>query len=58
MRDLHLWKNKARAAEFVLFVTQGRSAAVQPPIPEREDNHIRQPEQSARAQQLERRLLM
>src|SRR6266511_6099925 len=44
MRNLHLRKKKTCAAEFVLLVAQGWSAAVQPPIPEREDDHIRQPE--------------
>src|SRR5205809_714095 len=44
MRDLHLRKKEACTAEFVLLVAQGRSAAVQPPIPEREDDHICQPE--------------
>jgi hypothetical protein len=44
MRDLHLRKEKACAAELVLLVAQDRTAAVQAPIPKRENDHIGQPE--------------
>src|SRR5206468_358832 len=40
MRDLHLRKKEARAAEFLLLPAQGRSAAVQSPIPKRKDDHV------------------
>src|SRR5205085_2794193 len=45
--DLHLWEKKAGAAEFFSLVSQGGTAAIQPPIPEREHDHIGEPEQPA-----------
>jgi len=58
MGDLHLRKKKTGTAELLFLVTPGRAASIQPPIPEREDNHIGQPEQSARTQKFQRRFLV
>src|SRR5206468_12972819 len=54
--DLHLWKKETAAPEFVMLVTHVGTAAVQPPIPESEDENMRQPSCRARQQKLERRL--
>ena len=40
VRDLHLREKKTGAAEFVFFVALGRAAAIEPPIPEREDDDV------------------
>src|SRR5205823_9073723 len=58
VRDLHLRKKKTSAAEFLFFVARRRTTAIEPPIPQREDEHISQPEQSARAQEFERRFFV
>ena len=46
MRDLHLRKEKACAAKLFFLLPQRRTAAVQPPIPESKDDHVREPEES------------
>src|SRR5947207_2519466 len=50
VRDLHLRKKETFAAKFLLVVTHGWSTAIQTPVPEGEDDHVREPEQSTRAQ--------
>ena len=41
LRNLHLRKKETVAAKFVVFLTFGWTAAVDSPIPEREDDHVR-----------------
>ena len=41
VRNLHLRKQETVAAKFVVLLAFGWSAAVDSPIPEREDDHIR-----------------
>src|SRR5437762_13417970 len=55
MWDLHLRKKKTGTAEFFLFVPDSWAAAIESPIPERENQHVGQPEQRARAQEFEGR---
>ena len=47
--DLHLRKNETAATEFRMLVAHVRAAAVEPPIPKREDENIREPKRSTRA---------
>ena len=58
VRYLHLRKQKTGAAEILFFMALGRTAAVKAPIPEREHNNVRQPKQTARAQECERRFFV
>src|SRR5256885_6427812 len=41
VRNLHLRKQKAGAAEFLLFMPKSGSAAIQPPVPKREHDDVR-----------------
>ena len=47
--DLHLRENETAAAEFRMLVALVRPAAIEPPIPLREDQNIGEPELGARA---------
>ena len=58
VRDLHLREKKTGAAELLLLVPHGWPAAIESPIPERENQHVGQPEQCARAQKFERRFFV
>src|SRR6476646_6105569 len=53
VRNLHLWKEETLAAESPLFLSQGWAAAVQPPVPQREHDHICQPKQPSGPEQLQ-----
>ena len=45
--DLHLREKKTAAPKFVAFAPQSWAAAIESPVPESEDEHIRQPQFAA-----------
>ena len=56
--DLHLREDEAAAAEFAHLLAKPWPAAVQPPVPEREDEHVGNPELGAGRQELNRCFLV
>src|SRR5207237_5089856 len=53
--NLHLWEKKTVTPKFVVFMTFGWPAAIDPPIPQRKDNDVGQPQQCGGKQKLKRR---
>src|SRR4029077_6851144 len=56
--DLHFWKDETAAAEFAPLLAKRWPAAVQPPVPESEDEHAGKPELCAGRQELNRCFLV
>src|SRR5205823_4396834 len=56
--DLHLWKKKATTAKLTALLAERGPAAIEPPIPKREDKNIRDPKLGARQQQRKRCFLV
>ena len=55
-RDLHLREEEALAPKIIALVAPSRAASVDPPIPEGENDNVREPEKRGGKQKLKRRL--